>query len=172
MKKVFLLSALMLIMGLVSAQDNNLVEIAKNSGNHTILVRAIVAADLATTLEDKGPFTVFAPTNDAFSKLPKGVLSKLLEEENKNKLRALLKYHVIAGKIDAAAVMAAIKEGKDKAVLTTVQGETLTIMLEDGKVVIVDATGNKATVTATDLNGSNGVIHVIDTVLMPKEKKK
>ncbi len=172
MKKVFLLSALMFVVGLVSAQDNNLVEIAKNSGNHTILVRAIVAADLATTLEGKGPFTVFAPTNDAFAKLPKGALSELLEEENQNKLRALLKYHVIAGKIDAAAVMAAIKEGKDKAVLTTVQGETLTIMLEDNKVVIIDAAGNKATVTTTDLNGSNGVIHVIDTVLMPKEKKK
>lgn len=154
-----------------NAQDKSIVEIAKNSGSHTILVRAIVAADLAETLEGKGPFTVFAPTNDAFEKLPKGVLNKLLEEENKNKLRGILKYHVVPGKIDAAAVVAAIKEGKDKAVLTTVQGAELTAMLEGKNVVLMDAAGNKAMVTATDLNGSNGVVHVIDTVLMPKAKK-
>jgi uncharacterized surface protein with fasciclin (FAS1) repeats len=168
MKKVFLLSALMLVAGLMTAQDKNIVEIAKNSGNHTILVRAIVAADLATTLEGKGPFTVFAPTNAAFEKLPKGTLSTLLEEENKNKLAAILKYHVVPGKIDAAAAVAAIKKGEGKAVLTTVQGEELTVMLEGSNVVLMDAAGNKATVTATDLKGSNGVIHVVDTVLMPK----
>jgi uncharacterized surface protein with fasciclin (FAS1) repeats len=90
MKKVFLLSALMLVVGLVTAQDKNLVEIAKSSGDHTILVRAIVAADLAETLMGEGPFTVFAPTNDAFAKLPKGTLDKLLEEDNKSQLQAIL----------------------------------------------------------------------------------
>ncbi|MGB6036771.1 MAG: fasciclin domain-containing protein [Cryomorphaceae bacterium] len=169
MKKVFLLSALMLVAGLMTAQDKNIVDIAKNSGNHTILVRAIVASDLVTTLEGKGPFTVFAPTNDAFEKLPKGTLSKLLEEENKNKLRAILKYHVIPGKLDAKAVLAAIEKGDGKAVLTTAQGESLTVMLEGDNVVIMDVAGNKAIVTKTDLNGSNGVVHVVDTVLMPKE---
>lgn len=168
MKKVFLLSALMLIVGLVTAQDKNLVEVAKNSGNHTILVRAIMAADLTATLEGKGPFTVFAPTNEAFENLPKGTLSKLLEEENKNKLQAILKYHVVSGKIDAAAAVEAVKSGKGKAVLKTVQGESLSVMLEGDKVVIMDVAGNKATVTATDLKGSNGIIHVVDTVLMPK----
>jgi len=168
MKKVFLFSLLMFGVGLLSAQDKSLVDIAKNSGNHTILVRAIVAADLATTLESKGPFTVFAPTNEAFEKLPKGKLSQLLEEENKNKLQALLKYHVISGKIDAAAAVKAVKAGKGKAVLTTVQGEKLSVMLEGDKVVLMDAGGNKASVTAADLSASNGVIHVIDSVLMPK----
>jgi len=169
MKKVFLLSALMLVVGLVTAQERNIVEIAKNSGNHTILVRAIVTADLVSTLEGDGPFTVFAPTNDAFEKLPKKTLNKLFEEENKSQLQAILKYHVLPGKLDAEAVIAAVKEGKDKAVLTTVQGEQITVMLEGKNVVIVDAEGNKATVTATDLSGSNGVVHVIDTVLMPKK---
>lgn len=169
MKKVFLLSALMLVVGLVTAQDKNLVEIAKSSGDHTILVRAIVAADLAETLMGEGPFTVFAPTNDAFAKLPKGTLDKLLEEDNKSQLQAILTYHVISGKLDAAAVVGAIKKGNGKAVVTTVQGEELTAMLDGKNVVLMDAAGNKAIVTATDLSGSNGVIHVIDTVLMPKK---
>ncbi|MFT4771877.1 MAG: putative surface protein with fasciclin (FAS1) repeats [Cryomorphaceae bacterium] len=169
MKKVFLLSALMLVVGLVTAQDKNLVEIAKSSGDHTILVRAIVAADLAETLMGEGPFTVFAPTNDAFAKLPKGTLDKLLEEDNKSQLQAILTYHVISGKLDAAAVVGAIKKGNGKAVVATVQGEELTAMLDGKNVVLMDAAGNKAIVTATDLSGSNGVIHVIDTVLMPKK---
>jgi len=169
MKKVFLLSALMLVVGLVTAQDKNLVEIAKSSGDHTILVRAVVAADLAETLMGEGPFTVFAPTNDAFAKLPKGTLDKLLEEDNKSQLQAILTYHVISGKLDAAAVVGAIKKGNGKAVVTTVQGEELTAMLDGKNVILMDVAGNKAIVTATDLSGSNGVIHVIDTVLMPKK---
>jgi uncharacterized surface protein with fasciclin (FAS1) repeats len=159
----------MLFVGFASAQERNLVEVAKNSGNHTILVRAIVAAELDATLSEKGPFTVFAPTNEAFENLPKGTLSKLLEEENQQKLRSILKYHVIDGKYDAEAVVRAVKEGKEKAEMKTVQGETLTFMLEGNNVVVMDAAGNKATITTTDLNGSNGVIHVIDNVLMPKE---
>mgnify|MGYP002396153125 CR=1 FL=1 len=168
MKKVFLLSALMFVVGFATAQDKSIVEIAKNSGNHTVLVRAIVEADLAGTLQGEGPFTVFAPTNAAFEKLPKGTLNKLLEEENKSQLQSILTYHVVSGKLDAAAVVAAIKEGKDKAVLTTVQGAKLTAMLDGKNVVLMDGSGNKATVTATDLKGSNGIVHVVDTVLMPK----
>ncbi|MCH2216068.1 MAG: fasciclin domain-containing protein [Flavobacteriales bacterium] len=171
MKKIILFIAMIFSAVLVNAQSKTVVDIAKNSGNHTILVRAIVAADLAESLEGKGPFTVFAPTNEAFENLPKGALNKLLEEENKQKLRGILKYHVVPGKIDAAAVVAAVKEGKDKAVLTTVQGAELTAMLEGNNVVLIDAAGNKAKVTATDLNGSNGVVHVIDKVLMPKARK-
>lgn len=159
----------MLVVGLVTAQDKNLVEIAKSSGDHTILVRAVVAADLAETLMGEGPFTVFAPTNDAFAKLPKGTLDKLLEEDNKSQLQAILTYHVISGKLDAAAVVGAIKKGNGKAVVTTVQGEELTAMLDGKNVILMDVAGNKAIVTATDLSGSNGVIHVIDTVLMPKK---
>jgi len=168
MKKVFLLSALMLVAGFLTAQDKSIVDIAKNSGNHTILVRAVVAADLAGTLESEGPFTVFAPTNAAFEKLPKGTLSSLLEKENKDKLASILTYHVVAGNIDAAAAVAAVKKGEGKAELKTVQGEPLTVMLKGDKVVIMDAAGNKATVTAADLKGSNGVVHVIDKVLMPQ----
>lgn len=168
MKKVFLLSALMLVAGFLTAQDKSIVDIAKNSGNHTILVRAVVAADLAGTLESEGPFTVFAPTNAAFEKLPKGTLSSLLEKENKDKLASILTYHVVAGNIDAAAAVAAVKKGEGKAELKTVQGEPLTVMLKGDKVVLMDAAGNKATVTAADLKGSNGVVHVIDKVLMPQ----
>ena len=168
MKKVFLLSALMLVAGFLTAQDKSIVDIAKNSGNHTILVRAVVAADLVGTLEGDGPFTVFAPTNAAFEKLPKGTLSSLLEKENKDKLASILTYHVVAGNIDAAAAVAAVKKGEGKAELKTVQGEPLTVMLKGDKVVLMDAAGNKATVTAADLKGSNGVVHVIDKVLMPQ----
>lgn len=169
MKKSILLSALMLIAGMLTAQDRNIVEIAKNSGSHTVLVRAVVAADLVSTLESEGPFTVFAPTNDAFAELPKGTLNKLLEEGNKEQLQAILKYHVVSGNLDAEAVIAAIKDGEGKAVVTTVQGENLTAMLDGKNVVLMDAAGNRATVTATDLTASNGVVHVIDKVLMPSK---
>jgi uncharacterized surface protein with fasciclin (FAS1) repeats len=111
---------------------------------------------------------VFAPTNAAFNKLPKGTVENLLKPENKAKLAAILTYHVVAGKLDAAAVIAAIKKGNGKAVLTTVQGGKLTATLAGGKVILTDEKGGKATVTATDLKASNGVIHVIDSVLMPK----
>lgn len=168
MKKVVVLSVLMLVAGLVTAQDRNVVEIAKNSGEHTILVRAIIAAELDATLSGEGPFTVFAPTNAAFEKLPKGTLPKLLKEENQAKLGGILKYHVISGAYNATMVMKAIKKGKGKAVLETVQGEDLTFMLDGENVVIMDEAGNKAIITATDLDASNGVVHVIDTVLMPK----
>jgi len=119
-------------------------------------------------LQSKGPFTVFAPTNAAFDKLPQGTVESLLKPENKAKLAAILTYHVVAGKLEAKDVIAAIKKGNGKAVLTTVQGGKLTASLDGAKLVITDEKGGKSTVTATDLNASNGVIHVVDSVLLPK----
>jgi len=153
----------------VSAQtEKGIVEVASGSKEHTTLVTALKAADLVTTLKGKGPFTVFAPTNDAFSKLPDGTVDNLLMPENKSQLAGILTYHVVAGNLDANAVSAAIKKGGGKAVLTTVAGGKLTASLVKGKVMLTDEKGGMATVTVTDLKGTNGVIHVIDTVLMPK----
>jgi uncharacterized surface protein with fasciclin (FAS1) repeats len=148
--------------------DENIVEIAISSDAHTTLVAAVKAAGLVETLMSEGPFTVFAPTNSAFDKLPEGTVATLLKPENKDKLTSILTYHVVAGNIDAAAVTKAIKAGNGKASLTTVQGGTITAMIKDGKVMLKDENGNYSTVTATDLKGSNGVIHVIDSVVTPK----
>lgn len=152
----------------VMAQSNDVVDIAISSKDHTTLVAAVKAADLVATLKSAGPFTVFAPTNAAFAKLPAGTVDNLLKAENKATLAGILTYHVVAGNLDAKAVLAAIKKGKGKVVLTTVAGGKLTVRAVKGKVIITDEKGGKATVTTTDLKGSNGVIHVIDTVLMPK----
>lgn len=149
-------------------QGKNIVDIASGSKDHTTLVAAIKAADLVATLKGKGPYTVFAPTNAAFAKLPAGTVENLLKPENKATLVSILTYHVVSGNLDAAAVMAAIKAGKGTAVLTTVQGGKLTGSLDKGKVKLTDEKGNSVFVTATDLKGSNGVIHVIDGVVMPK----
>jgi uncharacterized surface protein with fasciclin (FAS1) repeats len=146
----------------------DIVDVAAGSKAHTTLVAAVKAADLVTTLKSKGPFTVFAPTNEAFAKLPAGTVDNLLKPENKAALAGILTYHVIAGKLDAKAVVAAIKKGGGKVVLTTVAGGKLTAEIVMGKVVLTDEKGGKATVTATDLAASNGVIHVIDAVLLPK----
>ena len=152
----------------VTAQPKkDIVDVAAGSKAHTTLVAAVKAADLVTTLKSKGPFTVFAPTNDAFANLPAGTVDNLLKPENKATLAGILTYHVVAGKLNAKAVLAAIKKGKGKAVLTTVAGGKLTGTVENGKVILTDAKGGKSTVTATDLEASNGVVHVIDTVLMP-----
>jgi uncharacterized surface protein with fasciclin (FAS1) repeats len=153
----------------VTAQKkSDIVDVAAGSDAHTTLVAAVKAADLVTTLKSEGPFTVFAPTNDAFAKLPSGTVETLLKPENKAKLTGILTYHVVSGKLDAKAVLAAIDKGKGKVILTTVAGGKLTASLEDGKVVLTDENGGKATVTATDLDATNGVIHVIDAVLLPK----
>lgn len=149
-------------------QGKNIVDIAAGSADHTTLVAAVTAADLVTTLKSDGPFTVFAPTNSAFAKLPTGTVETLLKPENKATLASILTYHVVSGNIDAAAVLAAIKAGNGKAVLTTVQGGKLTGSLDDGKVKLTDENGNSVFVTATDLKGTNGIIHVIDGVVMPK----
>ena len=147
-------------------ETKNIVGVAVGSKNHTTLVAAVKAAGLVETLSGKGPFTVFAPTNDAFAKLPKGTVESLLEPANLKTLQSILTYHVVAGKLDSKAVVAAIKAGNGKAVLTTVQGAKLTASLQGKDVVITDAKGGKATVTAVDLNASNGVVHVVDAVLM------
>jgi uncharacterized surface protein with fasciclin (FAS1) repeats len=148
--------------------NKNIVENAMNSKDHTTLVAAVKAAGLVETLQGAGPFTVFAPTNAAFNKLPKGTVDTLLKPENKKMLQDVLKYHVVAGKWSAADVARAIKAGNGKAEVTTVEGGKLWLMMEGKNVVIKDEKGGIATVTIADVNQSNGVIHVIDTVLMHK----
>jgi len=148
-------------------KSKTVVENAIASKDHTTLVAAVTAAGLVETLSGKGPFTVFAPTNEAFAKLPKGTVETLLKPENKAKLQAILTYHVVAGNLDSKAVVAAIKAGKGSAVLTTVQGEKLVGSMKGKNVILTDSKGNKSTITAVDITSSNGVIHVIDTVLLP-----
>ena len=168
MKKLFgLLFAVVLSMSAFS-QGKDVVDIAIGSADHTTLVAAVKAADLVTTLKSKGPFTVFAPTNEAFNKLPAGTVESLLKPENKAQLAKILTYHVVSGNVDAAAVIAAIKSGNGKAVLTTVSGGKLTASMDMGKVKLTDESGNSAFVTAADLKGTNGVVHVIDGVVLPK----
>ena len=148
--------------------SKNIVENAMNSKDHTTLVAAVKAAGLVETLQGKGPFTVFAPTNAAFNKLPKGTVDNLLKPENKKTLQTVLTYHVVAGKWNAADIAKAIKEGKGKATLKTVSGGTLTAWMKGKKLYITDEKGSNSEVTIADVNQSNGVIHVVNTVLLPK----
>ncbi|QHV96347.1 fasciclin domain-containing protein [Spirosoma endbachense] len=147
--------------------SKNIIENAVNSKDHTTLVAAVKAAGLVETLSGPGPFTVFAPTNKAFDKLPKGTVETLVKPESKAMLTGILTYHVVSGKMSAADLMKAIADGGGKATLTTVAGGTLTAMQKGKKIELTDAKGGVATVTIPDVNQSNGVIHVIDTVLMP-----
>jgi uncharacterized surface protein with fasciclin (FAS1) repeats len=140
--------------------SKNIIQNAVNSKDHTTLVAAVKAAGLVETLEGKGPFTVFAPTNEAFAKLPAGTVDTLVKPESKATLTKILTYHVVAGKLEAAD----LTDGKK---LKTVEGEELTVKSAGGKVMLVDAKGGTSTVTISNVNQSNGVIHVIDTVLMP-----
>jgi uncharacterized surface protein with fasciclin (FAS1) repeats len=171
MKKVlfgfFAFAVLAVASSSVSAQSKSIVDIAVGSADHTTLVAAVKAADLVGTLSGTGPFTVFAPVNSAFDKLPDGTVPTLLKAENKGMLTKVLTYHVVAGNLDSKAVAKAIKDGKGKAELTTVSGGKLWAMMDGKNVVLKDEKGNKAIVTAVDLKGSNGVIHVIDSVVMP-----
>src|SRR3984893_9933218 len=148
--------------------SKNIIENALNSKDHTTLVAAVKAADLVETLQGEGPFTVFAPVNKAFDKLPRGTLEKLLKPENKAALTAVLTYHVIPGKISAADFVAAVKKGGGEATYKTVEGEELTVRQDGRRLEIIDAKGDKSFVTIADVNQKNGVIHVVDTVLMPK----
>jgi uncharacterized surface protein with fasciclin (FAS1) repeats len=145
----------------------NIVENAVNSKDHTTLVAAVKAAGLVDTLESAGPFTVFAPTNEAFDKLPAGTVDSLVKPENKATLVKILTYHVVAGRLTAKDIAEKIKQGGGKATLTTVEGGTLTATKVDGKIVLTDEKGGTATVTIANVYQSNGVIHVIDSVLMP-----
>lgn len=144
-----------------------IVGVAAANENFSTLVAAVKAADLVGTLNSEGPFTVFAPTNDAFAKLPAGTVETLLKAENKSTLSSILTYHVVAGKFMAADVVKAIKDNNGKFVITTVNGAKLTAHIMDGKVMLQDAKGNSSTIILTDVDASNGVIHAIDSVVMP-----
>jgi len=146
----------------------NIIENAVNSKDHTTLVAAVKAAGLVETLQGDGPFTVFAPTNVAFDKLPKGTVETLVKPENKKMLQGILTYHVVAGKMNASDIAKAIKAGNGKATLKTVSGGTLTAWMKGKDLYLTDEKGNSSKVTIADVNQSNGVIHVVDTVLMPK----
>ncbi|HWW38153.1 fasciclin domain-containing protein [Pedobacter sp.] len=182
MKKIILSVAALIVMALstqVYAQKNpmvggaamystkDIVDNAVNSKDHTTLVAAVKAAGLVETLKGPGPFTVFAPTNEAFDKLPEGTVATLVKPENKGMLTKILTYHVVAGKMDSKMIAKAIKEGNGKAELTTVEGGKLWAWMEGKKLMLKDEKGGTSMVTITDVYQKNGVIHVVDTVLMP-----
>jgi uncharacterized surface protein with fasciclin (FAS1) repeats len=176
---VLLLSAITLMATLAVAEKNpmvggqemypskNIVENAMNSADHTTLVAAVKAAGLVETLQGPGPFTVFAPTNEAFDKLPAGTVDTLVKPENKEMLTKILTYHVVAGKLTASDLKKQVKEGHGQASLKTVSGGTLTAMMQGKNIVLKDEKGGVSTVTISNVFQSNGVIHVVDTVLMP-----
>lgn len=147
--------------------SRNIIQNAVNSKDHTTLVAAVKAAGLVDTLEGPGPFTVFAPTNEAFAKLPAGTVATLLKPENKAKLTAILTYHVVAGKYSTADLMRAVRMGGGKAMLKTVEGEPLTIKDVHHKLEVIDGKGDKAWITIANVNQSNGVIQVVNKVLLP-----
>jgi uncharacterized surface protein with fasciclin (FAS1) repeats len=147
--------------------SKNIIENAVNSKDHTTLVAAVKAAGLVETLEGPGPFTVFAPTNEAFDKLPPGTVADLLKPENKGELTKILTYHVVSGRYSSAELMKQAKMGGGKTTLKTVEGEPLTVEEHDGKLAIIDAKGDMAWVTIPNVYQSNGVIDVINKVLMP-----
>ena len=149
-------------------KTKDIIDNAVNSKDHTTLVAAVKAAGLVETLKGAGPFTVFAPTNAAFDKVPKAALDNLMKPESKKTLTGILTYHVVAGKMDAASIAKAIEDGKGKATFKTVAGGTLTATKEGNDIVLTDEKGGKSKVTIADVMQSNGVIHVVDSVLMPK----
>ena len=155
---------------LLSSNPNemNIVETAVSNDNFSTLVAAVKAGDLVDALSSEGPFTVFAPTNDGFNKLPEGTLGTLLKPENKGTLQSILKYHVVAGKFMAGDVVKAINENGGEFAVKTLQGSELTLKLWEGSVYVIDTNGNKAKVVIADVDTSNGVIHAIDNVVIPE----
>jgi len=151
----------------IEMTEPNIVEVAASNGDFSTLVAAVKAAELVETLASEGPFTVFAPTNDAFAKLPDGTVESLLKPESKDALTGILTYHVVSGKFEAAAVIEAINKNNGKFTVETVQGGSIDLSLKDGKVMLTDAKGGMATVVIADVAASNGVIHALDTVVMP-----
>ncbi len=151
-----------------ATKAQTIVDAAVGNENFSTLVTALKAAELVKALQADGPFTVFAPTNDAFAKIDAKTLNSLLEEKNKKALANILTYHVVAGKFEASDVVAALKKGKGMVELKALNGQTLTVKQKDGKIWLKDQNGNYSQITATDVMGSNGVIHVIDSVVMPK----
>lgn len=153
--------------GAAMYKTKNIVENAVNSKDHTTLVAAVQAAGLVDTLKGPGPFTVFAPVNSAFDALPAGTVATLLKPENKGLLTKILTYHVVAGNYDSKAIAKAIKKGHGRATFTTVAGGQLTAMMQGNNLVLMDEKGGMSTVTIADVRQSNGVIHVVNSVLMP-----
>lgn len=160
-------ASLPMVGGAAMYPTKTIVENAVNSKDHTTLVAAVKAAGLVEALSGPGPFTVFAPTNAAFAKLPAGTVETLVKPENKATLASILTYHVVPGKVSAAQLIGLIKKGGGKAELKTLNGGILTARVVGGKVVLTDAKGGTATVTQADVNQSNGVIHVTDSVSIP-----
>jgi uncharacterized surface protein with fasciclin (FAS1) repeats len=154
--------------GAAMYRTKNIIQNAVNSADHTTLVAAVKAAGLVETLEGPGPFTVFAPTNEAFAKLPAGTVDTLVKPENKEMLTKILTYHVVAGRLSTSDIKKMIKDGNGSAQLTTVSGGRLTATEEGGKIMLADEKGGMAKITIPNVFQSNGVIHVIDTVLMPR----
>jgi len=148
--------------------SNTIVDVAVSNKDFSTLVAALKAADLVIALQGAGPFTVFAPTNDAFAKIDAETLASLLEKKNQKVLANILTYHVISGKLAAADVVAALEKGKGSVVLTALNGEAITVMQKDGKIWLKDSNDNYSEITATDVMADNGVMHVINTVVMPK----
>jgi len=153
--------------GAAMYKTKSIVENALNSKDHTTLVAAVKAAGLVETLMTPGPFTVFAPVNSAFDKLPAGTVDTLLKPENKATLTKVLTYHVVAGNMDSKAIAKAIKKGKGKAEFKTVAGNMLWASMDGKKLILTDEKGGKSMVTIADVRQSNGVIHVVDTVVLP-----
>jgi uncharacterized surface protein with fasciclin (FAS1) repeats len=151
-----------------SSAQETIVGVAAGNKDFTTLVTALKAADLVGALQGDGPFTVFAPTNDAFAKIDAKTLASLLEEKNKKALANILTYHVVSGKLTATDVVNALKKGKGTVELKALNGQVLTVVQKDEKIWLKDSSGNYSEITATDVMGSNGVIHVINTVVMPK----
>ena len=147
--------------------SKDIVSNAVNSKDHTTLVAAVKAAGLVETLQSKGPFTVFAPTNEAFNLLPAGTVEMLVKPENKKTLTEILTYHVVSGRVSSEDLIKMINSGKGKATIKTVSGGTLTAMIKGEKIILKDAKGGMSIITIKDVNQSNGVIHVVDHVLMP-----
>ena len=169
MKKLALILTLTMTFALsknVNAQES-IVDVAVGNENFSTLVTALKAADLVQALQGDGPFTVFAPTNDAFAKIDSKTLSSLLEAENQKALSNILTYHVVSGKLTASDVVAALKKGDGKVELKALNGQVLTVLQKDDKIWLKDSKGNYSEIIATDVMGSNGVIHVINTVVMP-----
>lgn len=151
----------------IFAQEKSIVETAVGNENFSTLVTALKSANLVDALSQEGPFTVFAPVNDAFAKLPEGTVSNLLKEENKSTLQSILTYHVVSGNVKAKDLIAAIETNDGSTEIETLAGEKLTAKIKDGHAYLVDKNGNWSKITTTDLHQSNGVIHIIDSVLLP-----
>ena len=168
-KTIFILSVIfsMIFTKSLIAQGT-IVDVAIGNKSFSTLVTALKSADLVGALQGNGPFTVFAPTNDAFAKIDSETLNSLLEEKNQKILSNILTYHVISGKLAASDVVAALKKGNGSVQLTALNGQIITVMQKEGKIWLIDSKGNYSEISATDVMGSNGVIHVIDTVVMPK----